>query len=100
MELVFPAIGEAPEAPRDINSCRRSYDTAYSFNMAGSKTTILLSIPFMIIGFLLSRAPYNMVTLPPSKYWADGPMKLITTPQFQTKKVRRSRRREIESSIG
>lgn len=59
----------------------------YSFNMASPKTTILLSLPFMIIGFLLSRAPYNMVTLPPNKVWADGPMKLITTPQFQTKKV-------------
>ncbi|KAK4451413.1 hypothetical protein QBC34DRAFT_55047 [Podospora aff. communis PSN243] len=55
--------------------------------MAGPRTTIILSIPFMVIGFLLSRAPYNMVTLPPQNTWADGPMKLITTPQFQTKKT-------------
>ena len=41
----------------------------------------------MIIGFLLSRAPYNMSSIALSKPWADGPMKLITTPQFETKKT-------------
>ncbi|KAK5651510.1 hypothetical protein OQA88_11964 [Cercophora sp. LCS_1] len=55
--------------------------------MAGPRTTIFLSIPFMIIGFLLSRAPYNMVSYAPTKQWADGPMDLIATPQFQTKKT-------------
>jgi hypothetical protein len=28
-----------------------------------------------------------MASFPPSRPWADGPMKLIATPQFQTKKV-------------
>ncbi|KAK3329934.1 hypothetical protein B0H66DRAFT_466381 [Apodospora peruviana] len=55
--------------------------------MAIPKTTIILSIPFMIIGFLLSRSPNNMVSVTPSNAWANGPMKLITTPQFQTKKT-------------
>ncbi|KAK1757816.1 hypothetical protein QBC47DRAFT_165708 [Echria macrotheca] len=55
--------------------------------MASAKTTFLLSIPFMVIGYLLSFAPYNMVTYPPTNAWADGPMKLIGTPQFQTKKT-------------
>lgn len=55
--------------------------------MSSPKTTFILSIPFIIIGFLLSRAPFMMTSLPPSRPWADGPMKLVTTPQFQTKKV-------------
>ncbi|KAK3694507.1 hypothetical protein B0T22DRAFT_72798 [Podospora appendiculata] len=55
--------------------------------MAGAKTTILLSIPLVIVGFLLSRAPFTMTSIPPTKPWADGPMKLITTPQFLTKKT-------------
>ena len=41
----------------------------------------------MIIGFLLSRAPYTMTSVAPSKPWADSPMKLITTPQSLTKKT-------------
>ncbi|KAM7222502.1 hypothetical protein V8F06_001996 [Rhypophila decipiens] len=49
------------------------------------RSTILISIPFMIISLLLSRAPFKMVSVPPSNPWADEPMKLITTPQYQTK---------------
>jgi len=48
---------------------------------------VLLSIPFLIVGFLLTRAPFNMAALPPSKPWADAPMKLITTPQYLTNKT-------------
>ncbi|KAK4200241.1 hypothetical protein QBC40DRAFT_226238 [Triangularia verruculosa] len=55
--------------------------------MASPRVTLFLSIPFMIIGFLLSRSPFMMTSVSPSKPWADGPMKLITTPQFQTKKT-------------
>lgn len=55
--------------------------------MASQRTTLILSIPFLVIGFLLSRAPFMMTSVTPSKPWADGPMKLVTTPQFQTKKV-------------
>jgi hypothetical protein len=28
-----------------------------------------------------------MTSVAPSKPWADGPLKLVATPQFQTKKV-------------
>ncbi|KAL2021604.1 hypothetical protein VTK56DRAFT_6957 [Thermocarpiscus australiensis] len=55
--------------------------------MAGPRTTLLLSIPFMVIAFLLSRAPFMMTSVRPSRPWADGPLKLITTPQYQTKKT-------------
>ncbi|KAK3989995.1 hypothetical protein QBC44DRAFT_326456 [Cladorrhinum sp. PSN332] len=55
--------------------------------MAGSKTTLVLSIPILIIGFLLSRAPFMMTSQAPTNPWADAPMKLVTTPQFQTKKT-------------
>ncbi len=51
------------------------------------KTRFILSIPFMVLGFLLTRSPFMMTSLAPTKPWADGPMKLITTPQFLTKKV-------------
>lgn len=60
--------------------------------MASQRTRLLLAIPFMIIGFILSGAPALMSTYAPTKAWADGPMKLVTTPQFETKKVRRCRR--------
>jgi hypothetical protein len=36
---------------------------------------------------VLTRAPFMMTSVAPSKAWADGPLTLITTPQFQTKKV-------------
>lgn len=45
---------------------------------------ILQTIAFSI--FL--RSPYMMTTTSPSKQWADGPMALVTTPQYETKKVR------------
>lgn len=59
--------------------------------MASQRTTILLTIPFMVIGFIINGAPVLMSTYAPTKAWADGPMKLVTTPQFETKKVRRCR---------
>ncbi|KAK0730200.1 hypothetical protein B0H67DRAFT_25699 [Lasiosphaeris hirsuta] len=55
--------------------------------MAGPRTTLLLSLPFMLIGFLLSRAPYMMASVSPTSPWADGPMRLVTTPHFLTKKT-------------
>ena len=57
--------------------------------MANKRTNFILAIPFMVLGFILSGAPTLMSTYAPTKAWADGPMKLITTPQFETKKVRR-----------
>ncbi|KAI0860863.1 hypothetical protein F4860DRAFT_477973 [Xylaria cubensis] len=49
---------------------------------------ILLAIP-ILIGLFITRSPLLMTsTAPmPSKPWADAPLKLITTPQFETKKT-------------
>ncbi|KAI1424664.1 hypothetical protein F5Y12DRAFT_435070 [Xylaria sp. FL1777] len=49
---------------------------------------ILLAIP-ILIGLFITRSPLLMTsTAPdPAKPWADAPLKLITTPQFETKKT-------------
>lgn len=49
---------------------------------------LLLVIP-ILIGLFLTRSPYMMATVAPSasKPWADGPIKLVATPQYETKKV-------------
>ncbi|KAH8157027.1 hypothetical protein CIB48_g11219 [Xylaria polymorpha] len=49
---------------------------------------ILLAIP-ILIGLFITRSPLLMTstTPTPSKPWADTPLKLITTPQFETKKT-------------
>ncbi|KAK4231122.1 hypothetical protein QBC38DRAFT_466883 [Podospora fimiseda] len=52
-----------------------------------AKFGLFLSIPILIIGFLLSRAPFMMTSTTPTNPWADAPMKLVTTPQFLTKKT-------------
>lgn len=46
---------------------------------------ILLAIP-ILIGLFITRSPLLMTstTPTPSKPWADAPLKLITTPQFET----------------
>ncbi|KAK2039832.1 hypothetical protein LZ31DRAFT_598546 [Colletotrichum somersetense] len=49
---------------------------------------LLLVIPSILMSLLVSRAPFMMTTIPQTtKPWADGPMKLITTPQYETKKT-------------
>jgi hypothetical protein len=55
--------------------------------MDSLRMRFILSIPFIVLGFVLTRAPFMMTSVAPSKAWADGPLTLITTPQFQTKKV-------------
>ncbi|KAI0477332.1 hypothetical protein GGR56DRAFT_691847 [Xylariaceae sp. FL0804] len=49
---------------------------------------ILLAIP-ILIGLFLTRSPFLMSAGAPAagKPWADSPMKLITTPQYETKKT-------------
>ncbi|KAI2628171.1 hypothetical protein GGS21DRAFT_528061 [Xylaria nigripes] len=49
---------------------------------------ILLAIP-ILIGLFLTRSPLFMPSSAPSpgKPWADAPLKLITTPQYTTKKT-------------
>lgn len=57
--------------------------------MSGLRLTFILAIPALIVALLLTRSPSMMATTAPStaKPWADGPMKLIPTPQFKTNKV-------------
>ncbi|GAP88250.1 putative hemerythrin hhe cation binding domain-containing protein [Rosellinia necatrix] len=49
---------------------------------------ILLAIP-ILIGLFITRSPLFMAstTPAPSKPWADAPLKLIITPQYETKKT-------------
>ncbi|KAI0026115.1 hypothetical protein F4780DRAFT_718553 [Xylariomycetidae sp. FL0641] len=49
---------------------------------------ILLAIP-ILIGLFLTRSPFFMSGVSPAegKPWADAPLKLITTPQYETKKT-------------
>ncbi|KAI0812867.1 hypothetical protein GGR55DRAFT_585567 [Xylaria sp. FL0064] len=49
---------------------------------------ILLAIP-ILIGLFITRSPLLMTsTAPmPNKPWADAPLRLITTPQFETKRT-------------
>ena len=74
--------------PRIIRDGRATSSLLHA-TMDSLRTRFILSIPFVILGFLLTRAPFTMTSVAPSQPWADGPLKLITTPQFQTKKVRR-----------
>lgn len=50
-------------------------------------TRLIITTLVTLFGFILTRAPFLMTSVAPSKPWADGPLRLITTPQFQTKKV-------------
>ncbi|CAJ2505243.1 Uu.00g126370.m01.CDS01 [Anthostomella pinea] len=49
---------------------------------------IYLAIP-ILIGLFITRSPFLMSAVAPTegKPWADAPMKLITTPQYETKKT-------------
>lgn len=49
---------------------------------------ILIAIP-IIIGLIVSKSPVFMMANAPTadKPWADQPVALVTTPQFETKKV-------------
>lgn len=48
---------------------------------------IFFAIQAIIAALFLNRSPYVMTSTAPTKQWADGPMKLVITPQYQTKKV-------------
>lgn len=50
---------------------------------------LLFAIPILLALFF-TRSPYMMATTAPSqgKPWADAPIKLATTPQYETKEVR------------
>lgn len=48
---------------------------------------VFFAIQALLIGFFLRQSPYMMASQAPTKPWADGPMNLITTPTYATKKV-------------
>ncbi|KAI0126850.1 hypothetical protein BJ170DRAFT_630248 [Xylariales sp. AK1849] len=52
------------------------------------RNRLLLAIP-ILIGLFFSRSPYTMMATSPTegKPWADTPIKLLTTPQYQTKET-------------
>jgi hypothetical protein len=49
---------------------------------------LLLAIP-ILIGLFVTRSPYLMSATAPAegKPWADAPIALITTPQYESKQV-------------
>lgn len=57
--------------------------------MALLRAAVLLLIQTLVFSLWINRSPLMMTTTPPSssRPWADGPMGLITTPQFETKKT-------------
>jgi len=93
LELVEQRQRVPPSFPRQRGARIIRQDTNCSANllldaaMDNLRPRFILSIPFMVLGFLLTRSPFMMTSVAPAKPWADGPMKLITTPQFLTKKV-------------
>lgn len=54
-----------------------------------SPLTLFLGLATLIFGVFVTRSPFMMTTAPVSgsKPWADQPMKLVATPQYETKKV-------------
>jgi hypothetical protein len=58
--------------------------------MAGQRLfgLIVAQVLFAGLALFLANSPYlNMSVAPTKQPWADGPMKLVTTPQYETKKV-------------
>ncbi|KAJ0122567.1 hypothetical protein J7T55_003081 [Diaporthe amygdali] len=54
-----------------------------------SPFTLFLGLATLLFGVFVSRSPFMMATAPisGSKPWADQPMKLVATPQYETKKT-------------
>ena len=54
-----------------------------------SPLTLFLGLATLLFGVFVSRSPFMMTAEPVSgsKPWADQPMKLVATPQYETKKV-------------
>ncbi|KAG8674835.1 hypothetical protein FPOAC2_00870 [Fusarium poae] len=58
--------------------------------MAGQRLfgLIVAQVLFAGLALFLANSPYlNMSVAPTKQPWADGPMKLVTTPQYETKKT-------------
>ncbi len=82
-----PGASTVPQSTRQLPRIVRHPRPRPAAAMEHLKTRFILSIPFIVLGFLLTNAPFMMTSVTPSRPWADGPMKLVTTPQFLTKKV-------------
>ncbi|KAL2259692.1 hypothetical protein VTK26DRAFT_6530 [Humicola hyalothermophila] len=63
-----------------------SYIMTSSLSTLSPRTALIISVPLIVLAYLLSSAPFMMTSQPPSKPWADGPMKLVGTPFHETKK--------------
>ncbi|KAJ4237010.1 hypothetical protein NW759_000133 [Fusarium solani] len=57
--------------------------------MPGQRILLFLAaqVLFAGIAIFLSNSPYTRMSTAPTKQWADGPMKLVVTPQYETKKT-------------
>ncbi|SPO02368.1 uncharacterized protein DNG_05041 [Cephalotrichum gorgonifer] len=55
--------------------------------MASRPIQIILALTTLLAGLLFTRAPLMMASEAPKSPWADGPMKLIATPLYETKKT-------------
>jgi hypothetical protein len=66
--------------------------------MPGQRILLFIVAQALFAGFaiLLANSPYRNMSVSPtgSQPWADGPMKLVTTPQYETKKVS-----QLDSSV-
>jgi hypothetical protein len=61
------------------------------FIMSGQRILLFIVAQALFAGLavFLANSPYLDMSASPtgSQPWADGPMKLVTTPQYETKKV-------------
>jgi hypothetical protein len=59
--------------------------------MPGQRTILFIAAQVLFAGFalFLANSPFLNMSVSPtgSQPWADGPMKLVSTPQYETKKV-------------
>ncbi len=57
--------------------------------MSTVRLSLLPAIPTILLSLLLARSPFMMATTEPSGVtpWADGPLALVPTPQYEMKKV-------------
>jgi hypothetical protein len=74
-------IGPPSGHPLPINFCN------FSTAMSSLRLGLRVFFPSILFASSISRAPFKMDSAAPSTQWADRPMKLITTPQYQTKKA-------------
>jgi hypothetical protein len=62
--------------------------------MAGPAMLIFFALQTIVYFGFVSRSPLNFETTAPTQSWADTPMRLVHTPQYETKKVIATQRRD------